>query len=1193
MVAGFPQVEAYFGTYDLSQAFCNLGAVYQDSPPIFICEGTTRIIRTWTVLDWCATGSNSMLELTQIIRVGDSEGPAVVCPSTANGAPLVYYTAPFACSASFQAPLPEVTDNCSSWRVDTYVIKDEVVPVTNQFGIITGYDTVAVILQTIAPNAPRLVSGLEVGCYRFRYKVTDDCNNFTVIECDFCIEDNIAPSAVCKDVLNVSLGGMGYGRIFAADVDAGSWDNCGIEQLGVRRQIAQDTLNCEPVTPYYTDWGNYVDFNCCDVGQAVIVELRVLDIYGNENACWMEVSIEDKVRPFCQAPPNASILCTEIPFGFDFGNTLQLESLFGSATATDNCAVEVVVEELAPIIDVNTCGYGNVTRRFRAIDAAGNFSINTCQQSIAVLATHNYEIKFPKDIVTDCTVPEPDTLTYTELACDLLAVSVTDDIFTPLPGSGNPECYTIFRTWRVINWCEYDGEANAVIVGRNEDCDGTPGDEDVWVLRRPTGTYIDRDNDHTNNIPAFGTKGFGCDGTTNPTGYWRTATSTGFWEYTQIIKVMDSTPPQIAFTPPAAFCSSDAATCQGAVLYPFTITENCSPVGLSVQVFLDLGANGTIDQDLTGTAAVGGSYPNYQIQGQFPLGNHAFIVHAADVCGNNMAAATLSFTVADCVPPAAACIDGLAVPLMLLPPETDFDGDGEFDLAGAAVWASDFIVSSSDCSDDTIAYSINRLGEPADFNQEALYFTCADTGTIVVEIYTWDSAFNPYAVQPDGSIGGRNYSVCQVSVVVQDPNGHCVPPAFGPMMAGLIAREDMVGVENVMVSLSGQLSMQMLTAADGTYEFVDLETGYDYTLAPYLNDDHNNGVTTLDLIRLQQHLLGIQLLDSPYKMIAADVNKSGQITTLDMIEIQQIILGVKEEFSNNTSWRFVAASYVFPVPSNPWFAVFPEVINVNNLLFSTIANNFVAIKVGDVNNSAVTSSLQPIEERNFVGGFRLSVPEQSLRRGELVAVPFTARQIDEVYGYQFTLDFDRDALELREVEYGIADEHSLGLHALLKGYLTASWYRPDDLPVADKEEEPVMFTLVFEARRDARLSELLRISSRQTVAEAYSPGLELLDVVLEFEGESAAPSAAFRLYQNYPNPFEGETTIGFELPWSGRAELSVFDAHGRLLKTYPGEYSQGYNELRIRREELPATGLLYYRLQMGELVASRKMILLR
>ena len=127
---------------------------------------------------------------------------------------------------------------------------------------------------------------------------------------------------------------------------------------------------------------------------------------------------------------------------------------------------------------------------------------------------------------------------YEELACDLLAVSHTDEFFS----ASGEECYKIFRTWKVINWCEYDGESAPLVIGRDEDCDGQPGDEAVWVLRRPNGyTYIDRDNDETepNNVPlAFQNICQGWDD------FWRKEDTTpGYYEYTQIIKVYDDVDP--------------------------------------------------------------------------------------------------------------------------------------------------------------------------------------------------------------------------------------------------------------------------------------------------------------------------------------------------------------------------------------------------------------------------------------------------------------------------------------------------------------------------------------------------------------------------------------------------------------------------------------------------------------------------
>ncbi|MEZ4983319.1 MAG: hypothetical protein R2769_17360 [Saprospiraceae bacterium] len=70
-------------------------------------------------------------------------------------------------------------------------------------------------------------------------------------------------------------------------------------------------------------------------------------------------------------------------------------------------------------------------------------------------------------------------------------------------------------------------------------------------------------------------------------------------------------------------------------------------------------------------------------------------------------------------------------------------------------------------------------------------------------------------------------------------------------------------------------------------------------------------------------------LTSPYKIIAADANNSGSVTTLDPEYLRKLILNVINDLPNTTSWRFVRADYVFPDPSNPWSAQFPEIYNVN------------------------------------------------------------------------------------------------------------------------------------------------------------------------------------------------------------------------------------------------------------------------
>ncbi|MDV7391670.1 hypothetical protein RZS08_09970, partial [Arthrospira platensis SPKY1] len=118
------------------------------------------------------------------------------------------------------------------------------------------------------------------------------------------------------------------------------------------------------------------------------------------------------------------------------------------------------------------------------------------------------------------------------------------------------------------------------------------------------------------------------------------------------------------------------------------------------------------------------------------------------------------------------------------------------------------------------------------------------------------------------------------------------------------------------------------------------------------NTGLQNGVTTLDLVGMKKHILLLDLLDSPYAVIASDANRSNSVTTLDMVEITKVILGVSPAFPNNTSWRFLPAEYIFPNPDNPFAEPIPNGYGFPNLIFDLTDLDFYGVKVGDSNFSA-------------------------------------------------------------------------------------------------------------------------------------------------------------------------------------------------------------------------------------------------
>ncbi len=1182
-LTGYPFVKTAFANHNLAPLYCNISANYQDNPRIVNCGPAYTFIRNWTVIDFC--NPVALLTFQQLIQIGDSQEPTVECPIADydnDGVPdlLRFSTTTFDCTATFDVPAPRITDNCSSSTFSAQVLNDTIVEVRNIFGIVIGTEVQTRTLATVQSNASLRVTGIPLGNHRFRYTVTDACGNRTVLECPFEVIDDIEPVMVCKSSLTVSLGGEGLARVFASDINEGSRDNCAIDQILIRRRYTRNPITCEPVTPYFSEWGTFVEINCCDADSIVFVQLRVIDKSGNDNECPAEVNVLERIRPFCVAPPSITLPCTTLPAMFNPNDTLQLQALFGVASANDNCP-GAQWQELAPTVNLQNCRTGTITRRFRAVDRAGNLSANTCQQVITLTPVNNYEIKFPKDANEVCGTPNADTLQVRSLACEQLSVSVTEERFS----SVGSECYRLFRTYRVVNFCEYDGSSLPIVIGRDEDCDNNPGDEDVWVLRRPNNTFIDRTNSESDNQPVAGARG--CS-PTNPVGYWRTTNSVGFWQYTQVIRVFDTTASEVFFVSPTPFCSNDNTTCQAAVNVPFVVNEACTPGTVNLQIAVDRNNNGTIDGSLAmqgGTLS--GTYPNFQISGNFPIGKHAFQITAQDGCGNT-SVTRIPFEIVDCRPPALSCTNSRIFDLLSQRPPIDRNGDGVPDRGYIVIRARDFVNGNpTDCS-GAIRYSINRVGQPANIAQDSLVLTCDQLGEItLVEIYAWDNAANPYAVQPNGTVGGPNYSLCQASVFVVDNSFNaCVPPNEG-LVSGIIRTEVGKPVEAVRVFLSGQSAANMFSLTDGSYRFDTLAEGHDYTIAPLLDDNHINGVSTLDLIIITKHILGVEPLDSPYKIIAADVNNSKTVSTLDLIQMRKLILGVDVRFPSNTSWRFVRASYVFPVPSNPWVEEFPEVININDLSGKISNANFIAIKIGDVNLSAIVGNAIETAPRSAGLPFVLETTDREVLAGERFTLPIRA-DMTAIEGYQMTLAFQSDALEFSGIDYGLAGPDNFGLFATRQGFLTLSWHDVTTRQVGIQE----LFGVHFRAKVAGRVSRWLGVSSRYTPAEAYDKQDGLRHVALHFHTNQAI-STEFELYQNAPNPFDQHTTIGFYLPWAAPAILTVTDVHGRLVHRIAADYAPGYHQILLDRSELPATGVLYYTLETAGYNATRKMIRLQ
>ncbi len=93
--------------------------------------------------------------------------------------------------------------------------------------------------------------------------------------------------------------------------------------------------------------------------------------------------------------------------------------------------------------------------------------------------------------------------------------------------------------------------------------------------------------------------------------------------------------------------------------------------------------------------------------------------------------------------------------------------------------------------------------------------------------------------------------------------------------------------------------------------------------------------------------------------------------------------------------------------------------------------------------------------------------------------------------------------------------------------------------------------------------------------------------------EVIIPASKFDLSQNYPNPFNPTTTIEFGLPQNGNTRLSVLNILGEEIEILLDEVKEaGYYSIDFNARDIPS-GAYFYRIQSGNFIETKKMLLLK
>ncbi|MGY3792053.1 HYR domain-containing protein [Aquimarina sp. 433] len=237
---------------------------------------------------------------------------------------------------------------------------------------------------SVVITGPDVYTCDDLGTFSRDIIVTDASGNEGSCTAQVTVVDQLSPTTVCNDII-VQLDENGQTSISAADIDAGSTDNCTIDTMSLN----QDT------------------FGTADLGENEVT-LTVTDQSGNSSSCTAIVTVIANDFPV--------VRCQDITVQLNEGGTVSITATQMDAGSTDTEGI-AAFSVTPSSFDCSNIGANEVT--LTVTNTRGNSS--TCRAMVTVEDITAPIIACPENITLDC----PDIVTY--------EVAVSDCNFAEVP----------------------------------------------------------------------------------------------------------------------------------------------------------------------------------------------------------------------------------------------------------------------------------------------------------------------------------------------------------------------------------------------------------------------------------------------------------------------------------------------------------------------------------------------------------------------------------------------------------------------------------------------------------------------------------------------------------------------------------------------------------------------------------------
>ncbi|MDW7681546.1 MAG: T9SS type A sorting domain-containing protein, partial [bacterium] len=357
----------------------------------------------------------------------------------------------------------------------------------------------------------------------------------------------------------------------------------------------------------------------------------------------------------------------------------------------------------------------------------------------------------------------------------------------------------------------------------------------------------------------------------------------------------------------------------------------------------------------------------------------------------------------------------------------------------------------------------------------------------------------------------------------------------------------------------------------GYYEFQSLEPGLEY----YTQASRNSGFHDCCVISYDAAIaarIAVNLIPNPSleEQLSADADGNSIVQMFDAALIAQHAVGLSHPQSKIGSWGFSPTTRVY-----------------SSLDSNLINQDFIGLIVGDVDGNWTPDG--PLTKANGAMAQYSYLSDIKTRQGEEIVIPLIAEGDKEILSFDVVINYDVKSLEFVEIRKAdIAKDFQIFINDGIPGVVKIGGFNLMPMTSTGTYAE-----IVFKVTGNNGSISQVEIESYRVNADQEQHATA---TVVISAGDIFEVPKEYALLDNYPNPFNPQTTINFHLPKTEHVSIKIYNLLGQEVITLVDEIkTAGAYQLhwdgRNAYGQIVPSGSYIYQMRTRQFVASKKMYL--